>query len=146
MRKSHYVALWVALLLKANHKDNKMIWNGDAITVKEGQFITGRKELNKETGIAESTIEDIMKYLETQHQIRQQKTNKYRLITILNWESYQNPTLKATTKQQQADTNKNVNNEKKYTLKSKIQEEPRINVSNKLKQIREDLIKSKVIK
>lgn len=116
MMKPHYLALWVVLLLKANHKDNKMIWNSDIIVVKEGQFITGRKELSKETRIPESTIEDILKYLETQHQIQQQKTTKYRLITIVNWESHQRsdikPNNKATTKQQQADTNNNDKNTK----------------------------------
>lgn len=125
VRKPHYFALWVVLLLKANHKDNKMIWNNNIIVVKEGQFITGRKELSEETSIPESTIEDILKFLERQHQIQQQKTTKFRLITILNWKDYQNPDIKsnnkATTKQQQADTNnneKNVNNEKKAETSS----------------------------
>jgi len=116
MRKANYLALWVALLLKANHKDNQMIWNNDVIVVKEGQFITGRKELSKETGISETTIEDILKYLETRQQIQQQKTNKYRIITIVNWKSHQHSDNtsdnKATTKRQLADTNKNDNNVK----------------------------------
>ena len=111
-----YFALWIMLLLKANHKENKMMWNGGIIVIKEGQMITGRKELSKETNIPESTIEDILKYLETQHQIQQQKTTKYRLITIVNWKDYQKPDTKsnnkATTKQQQADTNKNDKNVK----------------------------------
>jgi hypothetical protein len=112
--KPSYLALWVVLLLKANHKENKFMWNGNIIVVKEGQMITGRKELSKETKIPESTIEDILNYLEKQHQIQQQKTTKYRLITIVNWVKYQGSDTKsnnkATTKQQQADTNKNDNN------------------------------------
>lgn len=117
IRKPSYLALWVVLLLKANHKDNKMIWNGNIIVVKEGQMITGRKSLSEETNIPESTIEDILKFLETQHQIQQQKTTKFRLITIVNWKDHQSPDIKsnnkATTKQQQADTNNNDNNTKK---------------------------------
>ena len=57
--------------------------------------------------------------LEKQHQIRQQKTTKFRLITIQNWNKYQssdnNSDNKATTKQQQPDTynnDKNIKNEK----------------------------------
>ena len=121
MRKPSYLALWVVLLLKANHEDNRVIWNGKDTLIKAGSFITGRKTLNKETGIAESTIEDILKYLETQHQIRQQKNNKYRIITILKWNDYQNPTAKATSSRHLADTNKNEKNEDKYTLKGEIQ-------------------------
>lgn len=114
-KRSAYFHLWITLLLKSNHKQTKMMWNGGIIVVNEGQLITGRKSLSEETGIPESTIEDILRYLETQHQIQQQKTTKYRLVTILNWKDYQNPTAKATTKQQQADTNKNVKNDKKNT-------------------------------
>lgn len=73
------------------------------LIVKEGQIFTGRKKLSAESGIPESTIEDILNYFETQHQIQQQKTTKYRLITIVNWKDYQNvqqqSNNKATTKQ-----------------------------------------------
>ena len=114
--RANYLALWVVLLLKANHKPNKFMWNGNIIVVKEGQMLTGRKELSKETGIPESTIEDILIYLEKQHQIQQQKTTKYRLITIVNWIKHQSSNStsdnKATTKQQQSDTNKNEKKEK----------------------------------
>ena len=51
-----YVALWVHILLNANHKENKMLWNNEVVVIKEGQFITGRKELSKETGISEIQI------------------------------------------------------------------------------------------
>lgn len=116
IQKPNYLALWVVLLLKANHKEKNFMWNGNIILVKEGQMITGRKELSKETSIPESTIEDILKYLERQHQIQQQKTTKYRIITIVNWIKHQDKNSKSnnnpTTKQQQSDTNKNVKNEK----------------------------------
>lgn len=112
MKRPLWAWLWVVLLLKANHKETKMIWNNNIIIVKEGQFITGRKELSKTSGIPESTIENILKYLENSSQIRQQKTTKYRLITIVNWKDYQKPDNKPTTSRQQADTNKNDNNEK----------------------------------
>lgn len=97
-KKSAYFHLWVTLLLKANHEEEKFMWNGGIIIVKDGQFITGRKKLSEETDIPESTIEDILKFLETQHQIQQQKTTKYRLITILNWKTYQNSDRKSNNK------------------------------------------------
>ena len=121
MRKPNYLALWVVLLLRTNHEDNRIIWNGKDTLIKAGSFITGRKTLHEDTGIPETSIERILDYLESGHQIGQQKNNKYRLITILNWNNYQNQTTKQTTNGHLADTNKN---EKKYTLKSKTQEEP----------------------
>lgn len=113
--KPQYLSLWVHILIMANHKGKSMMWNGDILSIHEGQFVTGRKELSIKTGIPETTIEDILKYLERQQQIRQQKTTKFRLITVINWEKYQISDTKSdnkpTTSRQQADTNKNDNKE-----------------------------------
>ena len=115
-KKPAWAWLWVVLLLLANHKEGDgFIWNGKPIVLKEGQLLTGRKKLTLLTGIPQSTIEDILSYLESSQQIRQQKTTKYRLITIVKWEDYQKHDNKATTKQQQSDTFKNVKNEKNKT-------------------------------
>lgn len=112
-QNSQYVHLWVHLLLSANHKEHEFMWNNNIILIKEGQLITGRKQLCQETGIPESTIERILNMLENEHQIEQQKTTKYRLITILNWNQFQTRTSEWTANGQQADTYKNDNNENK---------------------------------
>jgi hypothetical protein len=110
-----YFSLWVILLLRANHKDNQMIWNGKSITIKEGQFITSRNKLSIQSGIPESTIERILKYFENEQQIEQQKNTKFRLITIKNWKDYQKMDgsidNKRTDREHQMDTNKNDKNE-----------------------------------
>jgi len=125
-KRPQYLVLWIYLLLTANHAEKEFMWNGNTIIVKEGQLITGRKELAKQTGISETTIERILNYLESEHQIGQQKTTKYRLITIINWSEYQKVDStsdnKRTTNGQQTDTNKNDKknkNEKKYIADSK---------------------------
>lgn len=87
--KPAYVSLWIFILLSVNHKKKKFAFNGKIVEVKEGQFITGRKEISISTGIPETSCERILKVLETSQQIGQQKTNKYRLITVNNWKSYQ---------------------------------------------------------
>lgn len=114
-KKSQYVHLWIHLLLKANHSKAEMMWNNKIIIIKEGQLLTGRKQLAIETGINEGTIENILKMLENEHQILQQKTTKFRIITILNWHDHQNVDNKidnrVTTELQQSYTNKNDKNE-----------------------------------
>lgn len=97
-KKPAWSWLWVVLLLKVNHENKKTIWNGKDTEIKSGQFITGRKILSEETGIPETTIERILKYLENGHQIGQQKYNKYRLITILKWKEYQSVDIKSDNK------------------------------------------------
>ena len=102
------------------------MWNGEMIIIKDGQFLAGRKELSKETGIPETTIETILSFFEKEGQIRQQKTTKFRIITVLNWKQYQvekefgqQTDNRRTTDGQQSDTNKNKENiekEKKTTF------------------------------
>jgi len=116
-KKPNYAWLWVYLLLKANHKEEKFMWNKEIIIIKDGQLLTGRKQLSQETGIPEGTIEGILTAMDKNgHQIQQQKTTKFRIITILNWKEYQQSDRKTdnkrTTNGQQTDTNKNDNNEK----------------------------------
>lgn len=117
-RNSKYVHLWVHLLLKANHKGDKIMWNGGILNLESGQFIAGRKSLSNETGIAESTCEDILRFLEKEGQIRQQSNSKFRVITILKWKDYQESDNKTTASRQPADTNKNDKNDKNVKNKT----------------------------
>lgn len=115
-KNSQYIHLWLHLLLNANHETKEFMWNKELIMIKEGQLLTGRKELSEQTGISETTIERILKMFESEHQIGQQKTTKFRIITILNWTNYQlngsERTTKRTTDGQQTDTNKKDKKEK----------------------------------
>lgn len=115
-RKPMYAWLWTTLLLMANHEDNEFIWNGEKRICKAGQVLTGRDALSLQTGIPSTSIERILNYLENEHQIGQQKTSKFRLITIIKWSEYQILDIKTdnkrTTDGQQTDTNKNDNNDK----------------------------------
>jgi len=106
--------------LLAQHEPTSFIWNNKKVTLNPGQFVTGRKKLSEITGISESSIEKILKYLESEQQITQEKTTKFRIITIKNWECYQQKDNNGTTTEQQAIQQratyknvKNVKNEKK---------------------------------
>jgi len=111
------MALWVHLLLKANHQDKKFLFNGNPTVVKRGSLITGRKKLSMETGVSSSYIQKLLKEFENEGMLEQQTTNKSRLITITCWSEYQlkeqQKDNRGTTEEQQKDTNKNVKNEEK---------------------------------
>lgn len=94
--------------------------NSELIVIKEGQVFCGRKRISAETGIPETTIERVLDLLENGHYIGQQKTTKYRVITILNWKEYQSRTAKRTTNGQQADTYKNVKECKEDIVAPKV--------------------------
>jgi len=120
---SEMVHLFIYLLLNANHEDGK--WRG--IEIKRGQILTGLHSLNEKTGISIRSIRTCLDRLQNTKEIDRQTTNKYSLITICNYESYQcngitndkQPDKQLTSKRQTTDkqttTNKkeeNNNNEK----------------------------------
>ena len=111
------IGFWALLLLKANHKEN---YTKDGILIRRGSFKTGRKTLSTESGLSESKVERFLKKLEIEQQVKQEKTNKYRVISIINYDRYQSNEQeveqqvnnKWTTSEQQVNTNKNEKNKK----------------------------------
>lgn len=86
---SEYVHLWLHLILEATHKGREYFWNGRTIILNSGQFVTGRNKLGNQTGINSSKVERILKVFENEQQIEQQKSSTSRLISILNYNTYQ---------------------------------------------------------
>ena len=113
---SQAVHLWLHILLKANHKTNKFMWNGEEIEVLQGQFITGRKKLSIETGVNESKVQRLLKMFIKSGNIEQLTNRRHSMITVLKWGLYQVSEQpmnnQRTTSEQPVITNKNVNNEK----------------------------------
>ena len=113
-KNSEAVHLWLHLLFSASFEDNVFYYKNTKIERKKGQLITGRKKLSQETGIGESTVFRLLKLFESEHQIEQQKTNKYTIITILSYDKYngneqqneQQMNSKRTTNEQQMNTSK----------------------------------------
>jgi len=107
-----HMTLFIHLLLAANHK--KSFWRGEHIA--EGQLVTGRKQLSLWTGLSESQIRSSLKDFKTSREITIKTTNKYSIITILNWSQYQTDDQqianKSPTNRQQIATSKNVKNVK----------------------------------
>lgn len=89
-KDNDYFRVWYFLLHNATHKSYEVIFNNEKIILKEGQLLTGRKKVANKCNISESKAERILKTFEIEQQIKQQKTNKCRLISIVNWELYQN--------------------------------------------------------
>lgn len=85
--------VWTWCLMKANHKNNWMsIKTGRGFTeikVEKGQFIFGRNTAAKELDMKPSTIWKRMLKLETVGNLNIQSNKVCSIITICNWESYQ---------------------------------------------------------
>jgi len=106
-KDSEYFSVWCYLLLNATHDSHDTMFNGKRITLGKGQLITGRKAISSQFKINESKVQRILKKLETEQQIEQQTGNKNRLVTVLNWNDYQESNNKTTSTEQQVNTYNN---------------------------------------
>ena len=117
-------AFWCWCLLKASHKECDVIVGYKQVHLVPGEFIFGRKAASKELGISERSIRTNLDFLKTTQNLTIKTTNKYSIISIVNWSTYQQDieqndhqndqqvTSKRPANDQQVTTNKNVKNVK----------------------------------
>lgn len=110
------VSLWMHLLVLANFEDKR--WKG--MVIKRGQLVTSISRLSETTGISQQSLRTCLAKLEQTQEINKQTTNKYTIITILKYDSYQQcdcseniTTNKQLTNNQQT-TNKQLTTTKEY--------------------------------
>jgi len=88
-KDADHLAVWIYLLLKATHKEQPHMFKGKRITLMPGQFTTARSLIANDLHLADSKVQRVLKCFEIEHQIEQQMSNEKRLITVLNWNKYQ---------------------------------------------------------
>jgi hypothetical protein len=82
------VHLFLHLLVSASHKESSVY----GIQINRGQLLTGRKALQNQTGISDQTLRTCIERLKSTNEITIQSTNKYSIITLCNYEDYQDST------------------------------------------------------
>ena len=136
--------MWIHLLISACYKDTDVKVGNDIVHLKRGQLLTSRKSLESVVHIQESKIYRILKCFENEHQIEQQKNRKYTVISIVNYDMYQqneqqidcSMNNKRTTAEQSLNTY-NKYNKYYYILLNKYKENPPKNYWEKLHKISE---------
>ena len=91
------VALFIHILLSANYEAKR--WKG--IEIERGQFITSLQSLSDAIGVSVMKVRTCLKRLEETGEITTKTTNKYSVITICKYDSYQS---------QNSDANKQITN------------------------------------
>lgn len=84
-KRPEMVSLFVHLLLMANTKDGRF----EGHEVKRGQLVTSVVALSEEIGCSVRTIRTCLSHLEQTGEITKKSTNKFTIITICKYESYQ---------------------------------------------------------
>lgn len=116
--------LFFHLVLKANHEDYK--WKGQDI--KRGQLITSSEHLALQLKLGRQQIRNSLNKLKSTNEITIKSTNKFTIVTIANYNVYQEKKKRPTNKpkenqpttNQQPTTNNNDNNENNTTPDLKI--------------------------
>lgn len=90
LRRPAYRALWIEILLRADHSGNaKVMFRGQSVALKPGQFTAGAYQLAEATGVPRGTVERVLARFASEEMIEEQKSNKCTLITVLKWSQYQ---------------------------------------------------------
>lgn len=84
-QKAEMVQLFIYLLLKANCAERQ--WQG--ITVKRGQLATSNATIRQDLRLSEQQIRTCIKRLISTGEITYKSTNRYVIITICNYDKYQ---------------------------------------------------------
>lgn len=77
--------VFLHLLLSANFKDTP--WQGR--TLKRGQVVIGSQRIASELGFSRQQVRTALLKLESTNEITIEPTNKYSVITVVNWGDYQ---------------------------------------------------------
>ena len=109
---------FVYMLLKANHKDNKVVIGNQLIKIKTGSFLTSQKKLMKEFNWGISRLRSFLKLLQDDDMIEVKSNAISTMITINNYKELQQlqtdtklqPKRNQTASKLQSKTNNNDNN------------------------------------
>lgn len=77
--------LFLHLLLTASFRESQ--WMGR--TIKKGQVITSYAHLAEELGFSVKQIRTALNKLKSTGEVASESTNRYTIITVVNWEKYQ---------------------------------------------------------
>lgn len=80
--------VFIHMLLKANWKDGSF----ENRTIPRGSFVTSIKNIALEVDLTEDEVRTAIKHLIDTNEITKQTTNKYTVISIVNYDMYQNVT------------------------------------------------------
>lgn len=80
---------WIDLLMLANHRDKKFMFDGKPVVITRGQFMTSIRKLSARWEWSTSTVSEFLKTLERDNMIKKESDNRRTLLTIVNYEVYQ---------------------------------------------------------
>ena len=125
--------VFLHLLLNANLEESRFKNH----VIPKGSLVIGRKSLAETLGITEQNVRTALNHLKSTNEITIKSTNRFSIVTIVNWEKYQINKKQSTNKltnnltNNQPTTNQQLTTEKEYKNKE-------------LKNIKEEIHKEEI--
>lgn len=113
------LALWCRILLTATHEAKN--WRG--INLKPGQVVFGRDEWARKTGISPRSLRTCLERLKSTNELTIETTNRFSILTVVNWKEYQAAGESATSKTTSEPTNKRPTNDQQPTTSKECKNE-----------------------
>lgn len=117
-RNPNAVTVFLYCLTHARHEPGQY----QGIELQPGQLVTGRDAISRVTGLTTQSVRTALKNLQKTGELTIKSTNRFSIVTVVNWAKYQTPdtttnqqpnqqlTNKQPATNQQLTTNKNVKN------------------------------------
>lgn len=96
--------VWIWLLCNVAFEQHDTICYGKVIHLKPGQIATGRKKIAQCTDLNENKVYRALTALKSLGNIEIKSTNKYSIITVVNWDKYQDENGKRAASEQQTNS------------------------------------------
>ncbi|RKY09301.1 MAG: hypothetical protein DRP65_07970 [Planctomycetota bacterium] len=84
---------WCWCLLNAKHEKTSELVGKTRVELLPGQLLFSRRQASRDTNISESKIWRTSKFLKSEQQIDIQANNRFSILTIINWDTYQGDSL-----------------------------------------------------
>ena len=82
---SNTKVVFLHLLLNANWEDYRF----KGYEIPKGSVVVGRKKLSRDLNISEKSVRTALKHLKMTNEVTIKTTNKFSIVTIVNWDKYQ---------------------------------------------------------
>jgi len=90
-RKFSKAEAWIDLLLRAGFKDKELVLGNQNLNLKAGEFVTSQAKLAEAWKWDRETVNAYLRRLKADEMLGYRTSNKFTVITICNWDNYQNP-------------------------------------------------------
>lgn len=90
MQNPDVLQVWIWMLLKATYQPIDILVGNQIVHLEPGQLVFGRRRAATALNTTEKRIRHALEVLKKLEKVASKTTNKFTIITLLNWSSYQN--------------------------------------------------------